>query len=512
MYRADRVTRTYGSTRALTDVTFTVEPGEVHALLGMNGAGKSTLVKILAGVEQPDSGRLSLAGSKITLASPREAFAHGIAVVAQDLNVFDQLDVTANLFLLHEPRRAGLLAMRAMRRRAAESLATVGLHLDPQTKVGDLSQSDKQRLAIARATLFRPRVLVLDEPTSALQPSEKDRLLDVVRQLRADGTAIVYVSHFLEEVFRIADRVTVLRDGSVVTPGAAVADTTLQQTVRDMTGPQAEQQHQPVSRTAARPLPSGSGLDIEGLSRRGHFHQVDLRVRSGEILGLAGLEGCGARSLLSAVFGTSPADSGTATLSDGTAVGTSVPASVRAGVAYLPADRQASGVMPDATILDNLLQVRAGALGREGWFLRRRVLARRAADRIAQLGIKSGSLDAPLSSLSGGNQQKVMIGKWLEADARVYLLDDPTAAVDVHARLEIHAIMRHLATSGHCVLMTSSDPTELLELCDRIAVMHSGRLTAVRDTSDLSSHELLEAINTGTPADTAGAVANAAPG
>jgi ABC-type sugar transport system ATPase subunit len=497
MYAAHSIRKRYGATEALSDVDFTAAAGEVHALLGMNGAGKSTLVKILVGVEEPDSGTLSLDGEQVPMASLRDAFGKGIAVVAQDLNVFGELTVLANLFLLREPRRYGLLDLTTMRSRAQDTLRTVGLDLDPRTKVSALSQSDKQRVAIARAVLFKPKVLLLDEPTSALQPREKETLLQVVRRLRDSGTAIVYVSHFLEEVFSIADRVTVLRDGHATVRGIPIGETSLSETVRSMSGKRTNSVSSRTEAPRSLAWSVSDTLTVESLSRAGDFHDVSLQARGGEILGVAGLEGSGARSLLASIFGAARADTGTVTLPNGKQGGRSIPASVSSGVALVPADRLQSGLMPEASIMDNLLQIRVATLGRAPLLLRRRPLMRRAQARVDQLGIKIGSLQDKLSSLSGGNQQKVLVGKWLEADAHTYLLDDPTAAVDVHARAEMHALIRDVAAAGHIVIVSSSDPLELLQLCSRIAVMHSGQLRAVLNTEGLSSHDLLETINTG---------------
>lgn len=496
MYQAESVVRRYGAVPALAGVSFAVAPGEVHALLGMNGAGKSTLVKILVGAERPDEGRLVLDGEEVAFGSAREAGARGIAVVPQDLNVFEHLTVLANLFIMREPRRAGLVDLAAMRRRARRALDQVGLRIDPGTPAGALVPADRQLVAIARALLFEPRVLVLDEPTSALQARETERLLDVVRRLRDQGTAIVYVSHFLQEVLSIADRVTVLRDGRTALPGVTVGDTSLAEIVSVMAG-DAKAAVDPtpaVPRSIAR---SEHALEVTGLSLPGAFDGVAFRADGGEILGLAGLEGSGAREVLASVFGAVPAEAGRALLADGRPIGRSMTASVHRGVAYVPADRQRSGVMMEASIVDNLAQVRIATLGRGPFLLTRRALARRAAARIEQLGIKVGDPGDRLRSLSGGNQQKVLLGKWLEADASVFLLDDPTAAVDVHARADIHAVLRALADSGAVVVVTSSDTDELLELCDRIGVMHQGRLCAVHDSSILTKRSLLEAVNTG---------------
>jgi ABC-type sugar transport system ATPase subunit len=495
MYEARSVTKSYGAAPALSDVSFGAAPGEVHALLGMNGAGKSTLVKILVGAERADAGMLVLDGQELTLGSARQAGEHGIAVVAQDLNVFEHLTVLANLFIMREPRRAGLVDLAAMRERGRRALARVGLDIDPRTLVSALPPADRQRVAIARALLFEPRVLVLDEPTSALQSRETERLLGLVRELRDGGTAIVYVSHFLQEVFSVADRITVLRDGATVASGVPIADTSLSETVRIMAGDaEPTVDELPAKRSAER---SEHALEVEALTLPGAFDDVSFRASGGEILGIAGLEGSGARELLASIFGAQPAASGTAVLADGRVVGRNMTASVHRGVAYVPADRQRSGVMMEAPIVDNLVQVRIATLGRGGFLLTRRALTARAMRRIQQLGIKVDRPTDRLNALSGGNQQKVLLGKWLEADASVFLLDDPTAAVDVHARADIHAVVRGLADAGAVVVITSSDSDELIQLCDRIGVMYQGTLRAILDNDGLTTPGLLEAVNTG---------------
>ena len=504
MYEARSITKLYGAAPALSDVSFAAAPGEVHALLGMNGAGKSTLVKILVGAERADAGMLVLDDRELTLGSARQGGEHGIAVVPQDLHVFDHLSVLANLFLLREPRRAGFVHEAAMRERGRRALQQVELDVDLRTPVGTLSTADRQRVAIARALLIDPQVLILDEPTSALQARETERLLDLVRTLRGAGTAIVYVSHFLQEVFSVADRVTVLRDGRVASSAVPVNRTSLAETVRIMTGDVGATVAEPASTT--RGAAGGDhALEVDRLTIPGVFEEVTFRARAGQILGLAGLEGSGARELLESVFGARRAASGSARLSDGRELGRNMTASVHRGVAYVPADRQRTGVMMDASIVDNLLQVRVATLGRGGPFLTRRSLTRRAEHRIHQLGIKVGHAGDRLRALSGGNQQKVLLGKWLEADASVFLLDDPTAAVDVHARADIHAIIRGLADAGAVVVITSSDSDELIQLCDRVGVMYQGRLRDVLDVDGLTTPGLLEAVNTGViPAATKG--------
>jgi ABC-type sugar transport system ATPase subunit len=495
MYEAQSVAKSYGMAPALTDVSFGVAPGEIHALIGMNGAGKSTLVKILVGDERPDSGSLFMEGEPLSLTSPRQAASLGIGVVPQDLNIFDELTVLANLFLLNEPRRFGIINRKEMRSRATVALEKVGLKIDTSRLGSTLSRSDKQRVAIARALLFDPKVLFLDEPTSSLQASEAELLLDVVRELRNAGTAIVYISHFLQEVFSISDRITILRDGKVAMAGLPISSTNLSEAVHIMAG----ESESTVSLTDAKGIKRDNSrnlsLTLENFSRGSDFSNVNLTAQGGSILGIAGLEGSGARDLLSSIFGATRADSGSATLQDGTPVGRNMTSSVHRGIAYLPADRQQSGLMLNASILDNLLQVRIATLGNSPFFLTRSGMTKRALERVKELGIKINKVDDVLGSLSGGNQQKVLIGKWLEAQSTVFLFDDPTAAVDVHARADIHAVIRGLSQAGNVIIFTSSDIDELATLSDQVAVMHQGNLRLLPKEVSVTPKELLSAIN-----------------
>ena len=429
MYVASGLTKRFGGVFALAGVDFEVHAGEVQALLGANGAGKSTLVKILVGSERATTGTLHLKGSPVRFANHRDAFANGIAIVSQELSIFPQLSVVENLFLSRAPARLGVVDRGQMRELAAPVLAAVGLDVPPERKAGDLTLAEQQLVEIARALLSKPTILLLDEPTSALQAAEVRRLLDVVRSLRAAGVAVVYVSHLLDDVFAIADTITVLRSGRVVMARQRRDDTTIDDVVSAMVAA-------PVAARSERAGPDPAGapgeLRIDALEVAGRVERFDLVARRGEIVGLAGLAGSGAEDVLDVVFGRRPATSGTVTLPNGRRGPTSTTRAVRAGVAYVPPDRKRLGLMPGRSVADNVGTVRGGPLRGYGSIVRARVLAERTRHWSESLGITSSGRSRA-DALSGGNQQKVLFAKWLEAEPDVVVLNDPTRGVDVAA-------------------------------------------------------------------------------
>jgi ABC-type sugar transport system ATPase subunit len=500
MYVASNVSKHYGGVRALDGVDFEVRPGEVQGLLGANGAGKSTLVKILVGAEQPSEGELVLGGQPVRFANVGQASAQGVSIVSQELNLFPDLDVLENLFLLREPRHGGLLLnRREMARRARPVLEAVGLGVQLDRRVGTLRLAEQQLVEIARALLDQPRILFLDEPTSALQASETERLLRVLSGLRDSGVAVVFVSHLLEDVFTICDTITVLRNGRVVEARRPRAKTSIADVVAQMLG-----EAQIGRRRAAAPdaesvtsAVNQSPLRLSGVAVRNALKPFDLQVEPGEVVGLAGLEGSGPQAVLDVIFGRRRRDGGTVTLPGGKAGPRSTPAAVRAGLAFVPADRKRLGVMLEKPIDENIAIVAAGPLRRMGMVLRKGLMAARAEHWRERLSITMPSPQSPVGQLSGGNQQKVVFAKWLEADPRVVLLDDPSRGVDVGARLEMHAFIAQMAQRKQIVLVTSSDLEELAEVCDRVVVFFQGAAVGEIRGDDLSEHRLLEAINTG---------------
>ena len=491
MYAARGVRKRFGGVTALAGVDFTLEPGSVHALLGENGAGKSTLVKILAGALAPDAGKLTLDGAPVAFGSTRAAARRGVAVVSQELNVFPDLDVLANLFLTREPRRGVLVNRAEMARRAAPVLAELELDRPLRTRLGDLTLAERQLVEIARALLDEPAVLILDEPTSALPVDRAEHLLGIVDRLRSRGVAVLYVSHLLAEVMLIADRVTVLRDGKVVLaqPRKELA---VKDIVTAMVGT-APERTVPVKRDVA----GDTGLVLADLSVPGVLDGVTLSVRRGEIVGCAGKVGSGHSGVLEVVSGLRGLARGRVRLPSGAAGPRNLRGAVRSGVALVPGDRARIGLMLDKPVWDNVSQVSSGALGRYGPLPGRRKLVAAAEKLVRRLRIRADSVHDVVGRLSGGNQQKVVFAKWLAAEPDVVLLDDPTRGVDVGAKADMHEIIRELAAAGRVVLISSTDPDELVELCDRVAVFYRGRLCAELSGSGLTQEALLHAEATG---------------
>jgi ABC-type sugar transport system ATPase subunit len=497
MFEARNISKRYGNVLALDDVSMQIKPGEVHAMLGANGAGKSTLMKILAGAESPTTGALYLNGNPVEFHDSGAAVDQGIAWVAQELTVFEQLDVLENLFLAREPRRGPVISRREMRARARPFLAMVGLDEELDGPLGLLRLGERQRVEICRALLREPRMLILDEPTSALDASETLRLFEVVRGLRDAGVGVILVSHFLEDVFAIADTITVLRDAKTAISAASRQSLTPRAAIDAMLGERPAAAEAPAAGGKRAPASPAASLQIKQVTVNGVLDSVSLEVASGEILALAGLEGSGATSLLNAIYGQLRIDDGEILLPGGRRAPRDVAGAVRAGVAFVPSDRGRAGLFADQSVRNNIGAVRALALSVNQLLLRLRDLNEHAAARVTQLQIRPERIDLPVRALSGGNQQKVVFAKWLEAQPSVYLLDDPTRGVDVHTRAEMHQVIRGLADEGAIVLIASGDLEELSEVADRAVIFFRGRAVAQVPQAALHVHGLLEAINTG---------------
>lgn len=505
------LSKSYGGIRALVDMDLSVETGTVHAIVGENGAGKSTLMKILAGAVRPGAGTIRIDGHEVTFASPQDARRAGIGIVYQELSLFPDRSVLANLFPDQQPTRHGMVDTRSMREAALPVLNRIGLDAAPETFVGELDLDERQLVEISRVVLERPRVLILDEPNSALNEHETERLFAVLRDLRADGMTMLYVSHRLEEVFQVADRITVMRNGRLVWTRDR-DDATIADVVRAMIGGSQgdlfpERVRRDVIRKGAPPVttpdaiePVGS-LEVRGLTVGSELHDATFTARAGEIIGLAGLEGSGVATLLGVLFGTRNASTGEVRYPDGGALPTSPTAAARRGVALVPADRRHQGLMLDRSIVRNVSLVSVGTLPSRTPWLRPGEMLDAARRQIDGLRIKVGRPEDPAGSLSGGNQQKVVIGKWLEVAPRMMLLDDPTRGVDVGAKREIYLLIRALADEGRIVLFRSTELPELVGLADRILIFYRGRLCFELPGPTTSDHEVLHAINTGRPLD-----------
>ena len=487
-------------------VDLAIEAGTVHAVVGENGAGKSTLMKIMAGAVVPDSGELRVDGAIAELASPADARRLGVGIVYQELSLFPDRSILANLFPDDQPTRFGLVNSAEMRRRAPPVLRRIGLDRDPDTVVGGLGIGERQLVELGRLLIVRPRVLILDEPNSALNEAETRRLFSILRELSAGGMTIIYVSHRLEEVFQIAQWITVMRNGRVVMTVERAA-TTMADVVEAMVGIDPDALFPP------RPEPTspepGTGepgtttatasLRVRDLTVGDELRGVTFEARPGEIIGLAGLEGSGVATLLGVLYGTRRASAGEIAFADGRGAPDSPTAAARRRISLVPADRRHQGLMLGSSIATNIAQVAVGTLPSRRPWLDRGAMHAAARRQIDGLRIRADGPRQIVGQLSGGNQQKVVVGKWLEIAPTVFLLDDPTRGVDVGAKREIYRLIRELADGGRTVLFRSTELPELVGLADRILVLHRGRLTADVQGGAIDDHGLLHAINTGRP-------------
>jgi rhamnose transport system ATP-binding protein len=486
LLKATELTKSYAGVQALRDASFELRAGEVHALIGENGAGKSTLVKIITGAVQPDSGEVELEGLPIVQNSPGVAKDLGIAAIYQQPALFPELSVAENIALgIEAPSRWGRIDWRERRRRAAELLDRIGARIDPDREAGELTMPEQQLVEIARALGSDAKVLILDEPTASLPEEDTQNLFQVIRQLRLRGVGLIYISHRLDELPVIADRVTVLRDGLTIDT-RLMADVSKPQLIQMMVGRELSAVYPKRSVELGETVLELRGLGCEEVGVTG----VDLAVRAGEIVGLAGLVGAGRTELARTIFGLDPADRGEIRLRD-RAVRIQTPAQAIAhGIAYVPEDRRRHGVVLDMALTANVTLASLGRLSRRGVFDFRGE-KEVALDYTRRLGVKTPSIFTPVSALSGGNQQKVALSRWLMTKPSVLILDEPTQGVDVGAKAEIHALMTELAAAGVAILMISSELPEILGMSDRIAVMHAGTIVGILDRGKATQEAIL---------------------
>ena len=473
------MSKSFVGVKVLKDVSFDVRPGEVHALLGENGAGKSTLIKMMSGLYSPDAGTIVVDGKEMRFASTRDATAAGIATVYQELLLFPELTVAENVFLGHYPRTAGgwidWAEARARTRDLLDQLETYDLDVD--AKVLTLSVAQRQRIEIAKALSRNARVLIMDEPTASLVESDVQRLMQVVRQLRERGVGIVYVSHRLSEIFALADRVTVLRDGAHVAT-KDIGEVNEQQLVSMMVGRSIDSLFPKADAAIGETV-----LEVRNLNHGRHVRDISFSLRRGEILGIAGLVGSGRTELALTLFGMTPATSGEIML-EGRPVRIASPRQARdLGIAYVPEDRGLQGLVKPMAIRKNVSMATIERLS-SGIFIKAAAEAERAAEAVRRLSIRCRNIGQPVGELSGGNQQKVVIAKWLETNPKVLILDEPTRGVDVGAKAEIHSIMGELVKQGVAILMISSELPEVLGMSDRILVMSGGQITGEIDRAE----------------------------
>ena len=481
MLQVENIWKRFDGNAVLRDVSFDVRAGEVHALAGANGAGKSTLVNIISGVLTRDSGAIRWDGKTIDLKNPRQGRDLGIGFVHQELALVPQLSVGENVFLGRQPQRRGLVAWDQIHRRTRELLASLGHEIDPERPAGELGTAEQQLVEIARALAFDARLIIMDEPTAPLSGTETERLFHAIAELRTIGVSTIYITHRLREIFEVADRVTVLRDGCHIRT-SDTSGVTQEELVRDMIGA--------ASPAVARPARAPKGqerLRVEGFTSAGNFAGVSFGVHAGEVLGFAGLVGAGRTELLEAIFGYGARDAGHVQL-DGRIVNITSPLdAVRHGLALVPDDRKNKGLVTGASVAFNL-----GLTSHNRMLLQSMDLGDRAERAVRDVRIRLADLDQGAGTLSGGNQQKVVLGKWLLADARVYLFDEPTRGIDVGAKTEIHHLIGRLAADGAGVVVVSSEIDEILAVSDRILVMHRGRITGELTRENATEARIVE--------------------
>ncbi|MBO8193752.1 sugar ABC transporter ATP-binding protein [Streptomyces oryzae] len=492
------ITKSFPGVRALDGVDLDVEEGEVHCLLGQNGAGKSTLIKVLAGAHQPDAGDISWQGRPVRLSSPVAAMRLGIATIYQELDLVEHVSVAENVFLGHEIATRGIVRPREARARTAQLLARLGHpEIDPGALVGSLSAAGAQIVSMARALSHDVRLIIMDEPSAALDPDEVDNLFRIVADLTADGVAVVYISHRLEEIRRIGDRVSVLKDGRVAARDLPARTTPTHELVARMTGRDVQYAfpEKPVT-GAPRADPV---LVAEGLARAGEFGPLDLELRPGEIVGLAGLVGSGRSELLETLYGARRPTAGRVLVDGQPLRPGSIVSAVRAGIGLAPEERKSQALLMLESVTRNVSVSSLPRFSRGGWLdrVRERAEARR---HTRELGLSPDDPDRPVRTFSGGNQQKAVLARWLLRGCRVLLLDEPTRGVDVGARAELYAVIRRLADSGVCVLLVSSELPEVLGLADRVLVLREGRVVHAAPSHELDEHRVLDLVMEGSPA------------
>jgi len=481
------VTKAFGPVVALRSGSLSVQGGSIHALVGENGAGKSTLVKVVAGVYRRDGGILRLDGEDVDFGSTAESKAAGVAVIYQEPTLFPDLSVTENIFMGRQPLgRARRIDRSRMYVEARGLFERLGVDIDPRRPALGLSIADQQIIEIAKAISLDASVLVMDEPTAALSGVEVERLFAVARSLRDEGRALVFISHRFDEVFDLCDTVTVMRDGAYVST-ETVADTTVERIVERMVGREVAELFPKVAAEIGEVV-----LEVSDLSSLGTFHDVSFSVRAGEIVGLAGLVGAGRSEIARAVFGVDRYDAGSVTLAGRRVPAHRPRAAIRAGMAFVPEDRRRQGLVTEASVARNVSSVIRRGLTRAG-LLTDRAESRAAGPWAGRLEVKTSALDMDAATMSGGNQQKVVLAKWLATEPKLLIIDEPTRGIDVGTKAEVHRLLSDLAGQGMAILMISSELPEVLGMADRVLVLREGRLTAELAREQADEHTIMRA-------------------
>ena len=494
LLRMSGIAKSFPGVRALDDVSLQVAAGEVHALLGENGAGKSTLLKILAGAQNADTGTITFAGSALRARSPVDAQNAGIVTIYQEFNLIPTLTVAENVFIGREPLRAGLVDWGRMNRQAEEILADVGLSIGPRRLVSELSVAEQQLVEIARALSVESRLIIMDEPTSALSESEVGRLFDIIARLKQRGIAIIFVTHRLEEVMQICDSATVLRDGRLV-GRADVRDLTIDGIITMMVGREVERRF----RHRGQHVMGDEAMRVEALCVEGdaldphatHLVDISLSVRQGEIVGLAGLVGAGRTETARAIFGADPIRSGTIWVKGERQKISSPIDAIRAGIGLVPEDRKQQALFLSLAVRANLTMAAHDMLTNSLGFISNQDEARMVSRYGDRLNVKMASPEQSINNLSGGNQQKVVLARWLALEPAVLIVDEPTRGIDVAAKSDVHQLLFELADSGIAILVISSELLEIMTIADRIVTMREGRITGEVDAADATEEKLM---------------------
>ena len=479
------IQKSFGSVVALRSGTIAVDAGSIHALVGENGAGKSTLVKIVAGLYRRDAGVFRLEGADVDFTSTAESKAAGIAVIYQEPTLFPDLSVTENVFMGRQPvGRFGRIDRKAMRAEVDGLFQRLGVRIDPERPADGLSIADQQVIEIAKAISLDAKVLIMDEPTAALSGVEVDRLFQIARSLRDEGRAIIFISHRFDEVFDLCDTVTVMRDGAYIST-SRISDTNVDEIVRQMVGREVTDLFPKQPATIGAPL-----LEVDGLTSAGVFHDISFTVRAGEIVGLAGLVGAGRSEVARAIFGVDHYQAGSVRLNGKPVPAKSPTAAMRQGLALVPEDRRKQGLVLDSSVARNTTLAIREQLARFG-LITSSIENRAAQVWASRLEVKASALSTVAGTLSGGNQQKVVLGKWLATEPTVLIIDEPTRGIDVGTKAEVHRLLSELAGQGMGILMISSELPEVLGMADRVLVMREGRITAEIDRADATSENVM---------------------
>lgn len=479
------ISKSFPGVKALDDVNFSLKKGTVHVLCGENGAGKSTLMKIIDGIYQADEGDLFLNGEKVSIKSPLHAKENGISMIFQELSYVPDMTLEENLFLGNWPRKKGTINWKSIRKKTQELLKQEGLSYDPDIKLRSLSVSDIQMIEILKAVSNDSKIIIMDEPTSAITNKEVEVLFKKIAELKARGTSIIYISHKMDEIFRIADEITVFRDGkSIITKD--VKDWTMDEVVEYMVGRKIENQY------PKQEIPIGSELmKVEKLSQPGLFHDISFQICSGEIVGFAGLMGAGRTEIMRAVFGLDPYSSGTITIKNKKVTIRNVRQAIKNGLAMLTEDRRRTGIIPILSVKYNTTLASMDKII-YGGRLHPNVEERISSDACKSMNVKTPNLEAKISNLSGGNQQKVILAKWLLCDPDILIVDEPTRGIDVGAKREIYELMNTFAAKGKGIIMISSELPELIGICDRIYVVNEGRIAGMLSRPEFSQESIMQ--------------------